>query len=70
MNMQPVTSSNVAAVGYDADTLTLAVEFLNGSTYHYSNVSEATFNDLLNAESVGKYLNMMIKPYRAYTQVS
>lgn len=69
MQFQPVTSSNVSEVGYDADTNTLGVRFHNGSEYHYTGVSEATFNALLTSESVGKYLNAVIKPQFPYKQV-
>lgn len=35
MNMAPVISDNVAAVGYDSTTRTLYVTFRNGRTYEY-----------------------------------
>lgn len=39
MNMTPVISDNVAAVGFDFNTRTLCVTFRNGRTYEYYNVS-------------------------------
>lgn len=33
MNRVPVSSSNLRAVGYDPNTRTLEVEFLNGGLY-------------------------------------
>lgn len=69
MNMQPVSSSNIASVGYDAEEQTLAVEFHSGSTYQYSNVPEAEFDRLLNAGSVGSYFNANIKNSYSATQV-
>jgi hypothetical protein len=63
----PVVSSNLASVGHE-DT-TLEVEFKNGQLYHYFGVSQELYQELLNAESVGKFLNTNIKPERAYTRV-
>ena len=38
MYRQPVSSSNLASVGYDASSMTLEVGFNNGSVYQYYNV--------------------------------
>ena len=59
--MIPVTSSNLASVGYDEDSLTLRVEFLNGTLYDYYNVPKEVFLDLLNATSKGQFFNQNIK---------
>jgi hypothetical protein len=61
MEYQSVTSSNVAAVAYDDTTSTLGVRFLNGSEYHYYGVPRDVYEGLLNATSVGTYLNQLIK---------
>ena len=61
MEMQPVSSSNLAAVGYDEESSTLRVEFLNGTSYEYYNVPKEVFEDLLNAGSKGQYFNSNIK---------
>ncbi len=61
MEMIPVTSSNLASVGYDEDSLTLRVEFLNGTLYDYYNVPKEVFLDLLNATSKGQFFNQNIK---------
>ena len=45
-DMQPVSSSNIAAVGYDAENQTVYVQFLNGSTYAYKGVPEHEFENL------------------------
>ncbi len=60
--MHAVRSTNVAAVGYDSETREIYVEFRNGRVYVYGNASEATFEALLHAGSVGRYLNREIKP--------
>jgi hypothetical protein len=55
MEMIPVTSSNLKAVGYDAFTQELQVEFQNGGAYIYSAVPVEIFNALMEAKSVGRY---------------
>lgn len=69
MEMQSVDSSNVARVGHDEDSSTLQVEFLNGGTYQYFDVPEYHYTGLLNASSVGKYLNDHIKGSYRYSKV-
>ena len=69
MNRTPVTSSHVASVGYDPKTMTLEVEFKNGSIYHYFDVPEAVYRGLLSASSVGTYLNQNIKGSYRYAQI-
>lgn len=59
MELQSVKSSNIAAIGHEDDTL--AVEFKSGAIYHYQNVSEALFRAVLEAASVGRTLNQLIK---------
>lgn len=69
IEMQEVSSSNVAFVGYDDRTQTLYVGFLNGSTYIYKNVPYGEYNNLLHAPSVGSYLHRNIKNIYAYERI-
>lgn len=69
MDRTPVTSSNVASVGYDPDSSTLEIEFNNGTIYQYFDVSEIVFNELKNAGSVGGYLASNIKGTYRYSRV-
>ncbi len=64
--MQHVRSSNIAAVGYDAENLMVYVQFLNGSTYAYKGVPEHEFENLRTAPSVGSYLNRNYKNVYPY----
>ncbi len=68
MDRQPVTSSNVAEVGYDADTMTLEVAFRNGTVYQYFDVPESVYQELMRSDSVGKFLNEQIKNSYRYTK--
>jgi len=64
--MHPVSSSNVAAIGYDAENSTVYVQFLNGTTYAYKGVPEHEFENLRTAPSVGSYLNRNYKNVYPY----
>lgn len=66
IEMQKVTSSNVEEVGYDEEKQELLILFKNGSFYAYLGVPESEFQELVNSESVGKYLAAKIKPTYAY----
>ncbi len=68
MHRDSVESSNVAAVGYDPVSRMLEVEFKNGGVYQYADVSREDADGLVGAESVGRFLNQMIKPTYAATK--
>ena len=60
--MHFVTSSNIEAIGYDPDTMELHVRFLrSGETYVYYAVESWVFDDIMQADSKGKYLHHQIK---------
>jgi hypothetical protein len=63
----PVRSSNIASVGYDADSQRLHVEFANGGVYEHQGVPADVAAELRDAESVGSYYARNIRkgPYPA-----
>lgn len=61
MNRTPVSSSNLKAIGYDAQTRTLEVEFLNGGLYSYSGVPSSVHAGLMSASSHGSYFDAHVK---------
>ncbi len=69
MNRTPVSSSNVASVGYDAIGLTLEVEFKGGSVYQYFDVPEAVYQEMMRASSVGEFMHANIRNQYRYTRV-
>ena len=69
MDMHQVTSSNIAAIGYDIASEKLRIEFNSGTTYEYANVPFDEYTDLLNADSVGKQFNQCVKNNYSFTQV-
>lgn len=58
----PVQSSSVASVGYDPAQAELEIEFSNGRIYRYLHVPAAAYRLLLQAPSIGEYVNRVIKP--------
>jgi hypothetical protein len=58
---RPVSSSNIAAIGYDEDNQILEVEFNDGAVYQYSGVPSSEYDGIMNADSKGKYLHANIK---------
>lgn len=62
INMIPVSSSNIVAIGYDTATLTLQVQFKN-AVYQYFDVPLSVYEELMNPPggSHGIYLNSNIK---------
>jgi KTSC domain len=63
-----VESSNVHSIAFDAPTKTLAVRYVGGGLYSYMHADEEIFSGLLQAESVGKYLNAVVKSQLPYTR--
>ena len=61
IEMVPVDSSNVAAIGYSDALRVLQVDFLSGSTYRYFDVPSQVFQGFLKASSKGRYLNEVVK---------
>ncbi|NWF62317.1 MAG: KTSC domain-containing protein [Fischerella sp.] len=59
--MLPTNSSMANAVGYDDEKNILQIEFHNGAVYQYSGIEEDTWEDLHQADSVGKYFNEKIR---------
>lgn len=67
-NMTVVDSSNIEAIGHDDVARELYVRFRSGKTYVYSEVPAETYNQLLQADSKGSFLNREIKPNHPYRE--
>ncbi len=59
--LEPVQSSNIAAVGFDQPKGLLAVQFKTGHIYHYAGVSETDYAQLVDAPSKGKHFGTHIR---------
>ncbi len=69
MDMIPVNSSNLSAVGYDVSTQTLYIAFRNSGLYAYSNVPESVYRGLMAAPSHGQYHAAFIKNAFPYHKI-
>ena len=60
--LNPVTSSQIAALGYDDKTKTLAVRFngQNHKVYHFHDVPKTVF-DGFSKDSIGKHFNASVR---------
>jgi hypothetical protein len=67
MQMQTVSSSDLAAVGYENGSL--CVRFNSGGLYVYSGVPESIYSGLMNASSHGKYFHAYIKNSYSYQRI-
>lgn len=65
--LNPVSSSQIHAIGHDAATNTLAIQFKSkdgaGSIYHYANFTPDDFKQFSSSESVGAHFGKHIKPH-------
>lgn len=59
MDMTPVDSDAVDAIGYQNGTL--SITWKGGKTYIYPGVPAATYQGLMAAESKGKFIAMHIR---------
>lgn len=69
MNRTPVSSSNVASIGYDENTMTLEIEFNDGSVYQYFEVPYTLYQGLMQAGSIGGFLSANVKKHYRYVKM-
>lgn len=69
MERTPVTSTDIYAIGYDADTQTLEVEFNTGSVYAYSDVPQGEYDTFIGSDSKGKYFHANIKKRYSFVKL-
>jgi hypothetical protein len=61
MDRTPVSSTELASVGYDEATSVLEVEFQKGGIYQYFGVPAEVYEQLIAASSKGSYFNQAVK---------
>lgn len=69
MIMNHVFSSNLDSVGYDPQTQTLRIRFHSGGLYDYHNVPQSIYEQLMTANSKGKYHHRFIKNHFRFTKL-
>lgn len=61
MDLRPVESSNIRAVGYDPAERAMEVQFKGGNHYRYKDVPPESHAALIGAESVGKHFHAHVR---------
>lgn len=69
MERYNVASSNIRSVGYDPQTQTMEVEFMNGTIYQYYGVPENIYDQMMGEQSKGRFLNTYIRNQYPYSRV-
>lgn len=67
--MHPVSSSNIAELGYDVDNQIVYVRFLNNTMYIYKGVPQHEYDGLRTAPSIGSYLHRNFKNVYPYERI-
>lgn len=67
--MTPVSSSNIAEIGYKEDEQEVYVRFLNNSLYVYKGVPFFEYEALRDSPSVGAYINRNYKNVYPYERI-
>jgi hypothetical protein len=66
---QPVVSSDIASIGYDAETETLEIEFKATGVYRYFSVPKSVAEELQRTPSPGKFFLQNIKGKYAWEKM-
>lgn len=70
MQREPVSSSQIAEVGFDPAKELLEIQFTRGGVYQYSGVPAEVHRELMEADSVGSYFSKQIKGQYPYSKLS
>lgn len=70
MLRKAVDSTTMRSVGYQAKSRILEIEFGSGAVYQYLGVPARIYQQLLRAESKGRYFNSEIRDVHPYVQVN
>ena len=69
MDRVAVRSTGIAIVGYEPSSQVLEVAFRNGSVYHYAEVPQTIYDQMIQAKSVGTYFAEHVKNAYSYKKV-
>lgn len=67
VDLKPVVSSSLSAVGYDEGAKELHVRFKSGKVYVYKHVPAFTYRNMLRAPSIGKFHAAHVKDVYPFT---
>jgi hypothetical protein len=68
--MFAMSSSSIAAAGYDRERHALRLRYVSGGTYDYLDVPSSVFQAFLGAPSKGQFVNWYIKPGYRFTRLN
>lgn len=68
IQMEPVVSSNIKAIGFNSKTGTIRVMFLNGGTYDAKEATQADYDLFKSAKSYGVYFSKVLKKAFAWSK--
>lgn len=68
MELKEVVSSNIKRIGYTDNNL--IVEYLSGTKYKYKNVPKEVYDQLLESDSKGRFMNSNIKSKYEYERLA
>ena len=69
MRRKQVVSTSLASVGYEAATRILEVEFRKGRVYQYHDVGADIVEQLMKADSKGRFMNAHIRNAYRFTRI-
>ena len=70
MNVKPVESTTLAAIGYDEGREILQLEFRSHSVYRYFGVPGSVYEALVAASSKGRYFNGTIRGHFPHSLIA
>lgn len=70
IHRQPVVSSCLSSVGYEAGSRTLEVEFRSGGVYRYLEVPTCVHESLMKAPSTGRFFATNIRDRFRHVRVA
>lgn len=68
IQLEPVVSSNIKAIGFDSETGTLRVAFIGGGTYDATGANQEDFDTFKLAKSKGVHFNKVLKKAFAWSK--
>lgn len=70
LDLIPLASSVIAAIGYDPQTSECLVEFTSGSVFIYEDFPQQKFDEWATSDSPGRFFNSQVKNIHPYRRVT
>lgn len=69
IEMVPVESAAISAIGHDLKSKTLRLQFSSGGTYDYRGVAAQKHKEMMAAASKGSFYHAFIRPHHEFKRV-